>query len=290
MRKIFAAILLAVFFIGCSNKENVIIIGSKDFTEQLIIGNMLQILIDETTSLTTKFVPSLSSNLIFAAIKTGDVHLYVEYSGTIFINYFGYTEKKSADEVLAVTRTEMQDRHDILVLDEIGFNNSNTLSIRQDTAESFGIKTISDLAKVSPNLTLGSTGEFTLRHDGLLGLQAVYGIRFKDSVALSGNLRHIALANDNVQVIDAYSTDGLLLRYNLVVLEDDLGAFPFYHAVPIIRRDVAEKHPELVQTLNLLAGTLNDDSMRQLNYRVDVEQEDPRDVARSFLFEAGLIR
>jgi len=96
--------------------------------------------------------------------------------------------------------------------------------------------------------------------------------------------------NDNVQVIDAYSTDGLLLRYNLLVLEDDLGAFPYYHAVPMIRRDIAEKHPELVGVLRMLAGTLDDERMRGLNYRVDVEQEDPREVARSFLIGAELIR
>ncbi|MCL2608374.1 MAG: glycine/betaine ABC transporter substrate-binding protein [Treponema sp.] len=288
MRKMFLYVVIAMFFVGCSGREDVVVIGSKDYSEQLIIGNILQILIDENSELKTRLVPNLSSNVIFAAIKSSDVHLYVEYSGTIYSNYFGNTERRSPQEVLSIARTGME-QHDILVLEELGFNNTYTLSVRQDTAERYNLRTISDLVPVAPTLVLGSTNEFTQRNDGLLGVQAVYGIDFKDIVVLAGNLRYTALANNNVQVMDAYSTDGLLLRYDLAILEDDLGVFPYYHAVPIIRRDIAEKHPELVPLLSRLAGTLGDDSMRRLNYRVDVDQEDPREVARSFLVQAGLI-
>jgi len=283
------AVLFTVVLASRSNKADVVVIGSKDFTEQHIIGNMLQIFIDENTNLKTRLVVNLSSNIIVAVIRSGNVHIYVEHSGTIYSNYFGNAESKSADEVLRIARTGMQEKYNVLVLDEIGFNNSNTLSVRRDTAEKFGLRTISDLTRVSPSLVLGSTGEFTEREDALLGIQARYGTEFKDIVVLAGNLRYNALVNDNVQVIDAYSTDGLLLRYDLLVLEDDLGVFPHYHAVPMIRRDIAEKHPELVDVLNMLAGTLDDESMRQLNYRVDVEQEDPREVARSFLIGAEMI-
>ena len=288
--KIFVAVLFTIVLASCYNKADVVFIGFKDFTEQDIIGNMLQILIDENTNLKTRLVANLSSNIIFAAIRSGDVHIYVEYSGTIYANYFGYTESQSPDEVLRIAKTGMKDRYDVLVLDEMGFNNSNTLSVRRDTAETFGLRTISDLTRVSPSLVLGSTGEFIEREDALLGIETRYGTKFKDKVVLAGNLRYNALVNDNVQVIDAYSTDGLLLRYNLLVLEDDLGAFPYYHAVPMIRRDIAEKYPELVGVLRMLAGTLDDERMRGLNYRVDVEQEDPREVARSFLIGAELIR
>ena len=290
MRKIFSCIAIAMLFVGCSGREDVIVIGSKNYSEQLIIGNILHMLIDENSDLKTRLVPNLSSNVIFAAIKSGDVHLYVEYSGTIYSNYFGNTERRSPQEVLAIAKTGLDREHDILVLGELGFNNTNTLTVRQDTAENHNLRTISDLVPVAPALVLGSTGEFTERPDGFPGVQALYGIDFKEKVVLTGNLRYTALLNDNVQVMDAYSTDGLLLRYGLVILEDDLGAFPYYHAVPIIRRDIAEKHPELVQVLNRLTGTLDEESMRELNYRVDVDREDPRDVARSFLVQAGLIK
>jgi len=290
MKKAFLYAMVAMIFAGCSNRENVIVIGSKDFTEQLVIGNILQILVDENTDLKTKLVPNLSSNVIFAAIKSGDVHLYVEYSGTIYSNYFGNTERRSPQEVLDIARTGMEEQHGILVLGEIGFNNTNTLSVRQDTAERYGLRTISDLITVAPQLTLGATGEFTQRPDAFPGVRAVYGIDFKDIVVLAGNLRYTALANDSVQVMDAYSTDGLLMRYGLVILEDDRGVFPYYHAVPIIRRDIAEKYPQLVRVLNMLSGTLNEEGMRWLNYRVDVDQEEPRDVARSFLLQSGLIK
>jgi len=168
--KIFVAVLFTIVLASCYNKADVVFIGFKDFTEQDIIGNMLQILIDENTNLKTRLVANLSSNIIFAAIRSGDVHIYVEYSGTIYANYFGYTESQSPDEVLRIAKTGMQDRYDVLVLDEMGFNNSNTLSVRRDTAETFGLRTISDLTRIHRlfldppvNLSRGKTHFWVLR-------------------------------------------------------------------------------------------------------------------------------
>ena len=286
-----SVLILSVFFSGCARRdENVIVIGAADYTEQFILGYVMQILIDETTDFNTRLVSNLSNTVLFTAFTTGSVDLYIEYTGTIYGSFFGYTEIRTPDEVFQITRDGMRNRHNVRMLERIGFNNTYALAVRPDTAERFNLQTISDLARASPELTLGATIEFVNREDGLLGIQRVYGVNFRTVIPLQGALRYTALMNDEIQVTSAFSTDGMLLRHQLVVLEDDLAFFPPYHAVVMIREEIAERHPELVTVLNRLIGTLDDYSMRELNYRVDVLHESPQAVARSFLRNAGLIR
>ena len=286
-----SVLILSVLFSGCARRdENVIVVGAADYTEQFILGYVMQILIDETTDFNTRLVSNLSNTVLFRAFTTGSVDLYIEYTGTIYGSFFGYTEIRTPDEVFQITRDGMRNRHNVRMLERIGFNNTYALAVRPDTAERFNLRTISDLARASPELTLGATIEFVNREDGLLGIQRVYGVNFRNSIPLQGALRYSALMNDEVQVISAFSTDGMLLRHQLVVLEDDLAFFPPYHAVVMIREEIAQRHPELVTVMNRLIGTLDDYSMRELNYRVDVLHESPAAVARSFLRNAGLIR
>ena len=285
-----SALLLVMLFTGCSKKKETIVVGSKDFTEQDILGYIQWILINEHTDLNTSLVNNLNSSVIYEAIKSGDVNVYMDYTGTIYGNYFGHTEKRTPDEVFEIARAGMKDKFNILVLDRIGFNNTYTLSVRPNTAQMYNLKTLSDLAKVSQQFILGASMEFLNREDGLLGVKKVYGMEFKSEKAVDGALRYISMENDEIQVTDAFSTDGMLLKYDLVVLEDNMEFFPPYHAAVLIRQDTAEKYPQLVKVLNMLIGKLNDDSMRDLNYRVDVLQESPETVARNFLKEAGLIK
>jgi len=233
---------------------------------------------------------NLDSFAIFEAIKSGALNVYVDYTGTVYGNYFGHSERRPAEEIYNISRTGLKERFDLLMLNQLGFNNTYTVSVRQDTADRYNLTTISDLVPVSPELIVGATVESLNREDGLKGVINAYGMNFRREIAVEGNLRYIAIENDEIQVTDAFSTDGMTLRYNLVVLEDDLKFFPSYHAAVIIRRDTAEKYPKLLEALNKLTGTLSDDKMRDLNYRVDVLQEDPPDVAREFLKAAGLIK
>jgi glycine betaine/choline ABC-type transport system substrate-binding protein len=145
------------------------------------------------------------------------------------------------------------------------------------------------LARIPNELVLGAGFEIFNRNDGIPNLKKVYGITFKDEKALDGNLRYVALENDETQITDAFATDGLLLKYELTVLEDDLHFFPPYHAATIIRASVAEKYPEVVAQLDKLTDLLPDDVMRDMNYRVDVLNENPVEVARNFLTANGLI-
>ena len=285
-----SVVVLSVVLSGCARRDgNVIVIGAADYTEQFILGYVMQILIDETTDFNTRLVSNLSNTVLFTAFTTGSVDLYIEYTGTIYGSFFGYTEIRTPDEVFQITRDGMRTRHNVRMLERIGFINTYAMAVRPDTAQQFNLRTITDLARASPELTLGATIEFVNREDGLLGIQRVYGVNFRNVIPLQGALRYTALMNDEIQVTSAFSTDGMLLRHQLVVLEDDLAFFPPYHAVVMIREETAQEFPELVTVMNRLIGTLDDYSMRELNYRVDVLHESPAAVARSFLRNAGLI-
>ena len=294
MRKVtmfILAVLLLAGLTGCSSRQkNTIVVGAKNFTEQDILGNVLKLLIDDHTDLGTRITPNLDSLVVFEAIKSGEVDVYVDYTGTVYGNYFGYTEKRTPAEIYEISKKELKEKFNLLMLEQIGFNNTYTLSVRQDTAAKYNLKTISDLAKASPELIIGASIESFNREDSVKGVIKAYGMNFSREVAVEGNLRYTAIENDEIQVTDAFSTDGMTLRYNLVVLEDNLNFFPAYYAAVVIRQATAEKYPQLIDVLNKLVGTLNDDSMRDLNYRVDVLQEDPQLVAKNFLKGAGLIK
>jgi osmoprotectant transport system permease protein len=231
----------------------------------------------------------MSSTVLFNALKSGDIDVVVEYTGSAYAHYLGHSELKSAEEVYDISVKELKERFQLLMLDPLGFNNTYTLSVRKDTAEKYGLKTYSDLAKIPNELVIGAGFEIFNRNDGIPNLKKVYGITFKDEKALDGNLRYVALENDESQITDAFATDGLLQKYGLTVLEDDKHFFPPYHAAVLVRASVVEKYPEIQAQLDRLTGLLPDDVMRNMNYKVDVLNENPVEVARAFLTANGLI-
>ena len=165
----------------------------------------------------------------------------------------------------------------------MGFNNTYTLAVKRETAEQYNLKTMSDLARVSRNMIISPSLEFINREDGLDRVNSVYGYSFKDVIGIDGSPRYTALINNESDVVDAFATDGLLKKFNLVVLEDDKNAFPPYYAIPIVRNETLEKYPEIEGVLTSLGSKLNNDIMSELNYQVDELGENPRDVAREFL-------
>jgi osmoprotectant transport system permease protein len=272
------------------NSKDKIVIGSKNFTEQLILGNMLADLIEDKTDIQVERQLNLGGTQVaFNALNSGDIDLYVEYTGTGLVNILKETPNNNPDEVYHVVKKKFHEKYGIELLEPLGFNNTYTLAVKQDTAEKFGLETFSDLAKVSDQLILGPTVEFPNRSDGLIGLSKTYHMNFKDVKAVDGGLRYTALKNEESDVIDAFSTDGLLEAFKLKVLKDDKNFFPPYYAVPIIREDTLKEYPELKSAINALAGKLTDEKMRKLNYKVDSLRESPEKVAKEFLKEEGLI-
>lgn len=287
------AVFLVLIFAGnmlpASASEKKIVVGAKDFTEQAILGNIYATLIRENTDLTVDLKTELGSSVVFSAIQSGDVDLYIDYTGTVYGNILGYSEAKQPEDVYQIAVEELASRYNLSMLAPLGFNNTYTLSVRRDTAEKYGLKTFSDLAKVSKDLKLGATFEILNRPDGIPNLVKAYQMAFKDTVALDGTPRYTAIKSDEIQVTDAFSTDGMLLEFDLQVLEDDKNFFPPYYAAPIIRPEILERYPELKAVLDKMNGLLDDETMRNLNYQVDVEKKNPQVVAEIFLTDKGLI-
>ncbi|WP_316568233.1 glycine betaine ABC transporter substrate-binding protein [Neobacillus sp. YIM B06451] len=298
MRRIAIPALIGIVIIGTgvtyafnmAGAKEKIAIGSKNFTEAVILANMAADLIEDKTDIEVERKLKLGgTQVVFNALRKGDIDTYIEYTGTGLVTIMKKEVSNDPDEVYNMVREGFKETYGLETLKPLGFNNTYTLAVRQDTAEKYGLETFSDLAKVSNELTLGATIEFTNRKDGLPGLVEMYNMDFGDLRAVDGGLRYKALQSRETDVIDAFSTDGLLEEFKLKVLEDDRKFFPPYFAVPIVKEETLKEHPEIKDVFDLLAGKLTDEKMRKLNYRVDSLKESPQEVAKDFLIEEGLI-
>lgn len=287
-------ILIVILFFSNNpfqKSSNKIVIASKNFTEQIILGNMLEQLIEAKTDIDVETKLNLGGTQVaYSALKSGSVDLYVEYTGTAYVNLLDIKDgNKNPDEVYNKANELLKEKEKVQFLKPLGFNNTYALAVRKDTAEKYNLKSISDLSGISQEFLMGPTIEFANREDGLLGLNKAYNLNFKDVKPVDGGLRYTALMNKESDVIDAFTTDGLLDKFGLEVLEDDKNFFPPYYAAPLIRMDTLKEHPELEEVLNLLANKITDKTMRKLNYEVDVNGRDPETVANEFLVSEGYI-
>ncbi len=289
-----ACVLIGIFAVsGLSQKisnKKVITIGSKDFTEQEILGNILSELIERKTDISVNRKFALGgTQVIFSAMQNGDVDMSVDYTGTAYGDELKYKPISDVEEVYNTVKKDFKDKYNIEVLKQMGFNNTYTLAVTKETAKKYNLKTISDLSKVSNDITATTTLEFLNREDGLVGLSKKYNLNFKNTVGIDGSPRYAALMNKESDVIDAFSTDGLLKKYDLSVLRDDKNFFPPYYAVPVVRAETLKKYPEIQPLVEEVGDLLNNDVMSELNYEVDELKKDPKDVAVDFLEKNGLI-
>ena len=276
-------IFIFTFFTTNKNKET-IVVGSKDFTEQNILCYMVSDVIKEKTNYNVSENCNLGGTQVcFEALKRGDIDLYIDYTGTVYGDTLNYEPITDIEKVYNTVKSDLKNKYNIRVLNQMSFNNTYTLAVRQDTANLYNLKTMSDLSRVSSNLTISPSLEFINREDGLNRVNSVYGYNFKDVIGIDGSPRYTALINKESDVVDAFATDGLLKKFNLVVLEDDKNAFPPYYAIPLVRNETLEKYPEIEEVLNLLGTQLDNSIMSELNYKVDELGENPRDVAREYL-------
>ena len=285
-------IIFGVNFISnVGREEKQITIGTMDFTEQAILGHMIGDIIEDNTDIKVIRKTNLgASSVCFSALTSKDIDMYVDYTGSAYTDRLGHTPISDVEEVYQTVKKELKDKYDLSVLGELGFNNTYTLATTQDISSKYGLNKISDLNKVSNQLKIGSTLEFIDRQDGLLGIKDKYKLSFKDEIGLDGSPRYVALNNGEVDLVNAFSTDGLLKKFNLKVLEDDKNFFPPYYAIPVVNTEILEKYPEIEEQLNKLSKVLNNDVMVELNYKVDELQISPEEVAHEFLVENGLCK
>ncbi|MGM9532380.1 glycine betaine ABC transporter substrate-binding protein, partial [Intestinibacter sp.] len=259
-------------------------------TDQLILGNMYADLLEEYTDYNVERKLNLGTTVLWNSMVEKEVDVCVDYTGTILVNIMKEQPNGTSDDVYNHVKECISKNYDLQLLDPLGFNNTYTLAMEQDVAEKYNINTYSDLAKYSDEFVLSPTLAFENRDDGLPGLEEAYNMNFKDVKSMDGSLRYQALTSGKAQVIDAFSTDGLLEKFDLKVLEDDKNYFPPYYAAPVVNKDILEKYPELEEILNKLSGQIDEETMINLNYKVDELGQSPETVAHQFLVEKNLIK
>jgi osmoprotectant transport system permease protein len=265
-------------------------VGSKNFSESRLLAELFAQLIESQTELTVERRLNLAGTAIcFGALQSGDLDLYPEYTGTGLVTLLGLPAGGTPAEVLRTVRREFRARYDMVWLAPLGFENSYELAVPRAVAERHQLGTISDLVAVAPRLDAAFGYEFAEREDGLVGLRRTYGLNPGSVVGMQQTLKYDAAGKGRIDLLDVYTTDGLILVHDLVVLEDDRGVFPPYAAAPLVRGETLRRHPQVAAALQQIAGLLDEATMRELNRRAEVDQEPVASVARSFLQATGLV-
>jgi len=279
-----AALAAALAFAATGpTRQKAVVVGSKNFTEQVVLGEILAAHLENRGFRVDRRLNLGGTNVCHEAVTTGQLDVYVEYTGTALTDIL---KRPVSSDPAAVLR-EVQSTYGPLGLRvgaPLGFNNTFVLVMRRSEAARRGITRISDLAPYAAQLRVGLFGEFLERKDGMPGLLQTYGFRLGVRPReMDMGLIYPALAAGQVDLVVGSATDGLIAALDLVVLEDDRHYFPPYEAVPIIRKQMLARHPEVGQALDELAGKISDDDMRRLNYALDGQHRDVKDVVREFL-------
>jgi len=283
------AMLLSVgMMAGCSKKDDVVRIGHKNYTEQRLTGQMLSVLIEDKTQYQTEVIEFGGTMLCFEALKSGEIDMYAEFTGTAYGAILEQTDILGQQETYDYVKNAFEEKYDITWLDELGWNNTYILSVTAETAEELGVSTVSELVPYADDMIMGCDNEFLGRTDGLPGLKETYGISFKQELPMDQGLTYAALRDGQIDVNVSFSTDGRIAKFNLVNLKDDKNFFPPYYVVPILKQDFANANTAVVEALRLLKGKFTDEDMQQYNLMVD-EGDDPREVATQALKDKGLI-
>lgn len=285
-----AAVILSAALFLRAGRTPTIRIATKPMSEQYILGEMLDILIEENTDLNVEITQGVGGGTsnIQPAMEQGEFDIYPEYTGTawnmVLKNDDLYTEERF---------DELQDAYaqdyDMEWIGMYGFNNSYALAVRSEIAQQYDLKNISDLRGIADELTFGAEYDFYEREDGYSPLCETYGLTFANTVDLDIGLKYQAIAQDEIDVMPIFTTDGQVSVSDLVILNDDLHFYPSYQCGNVVRSEILERYPQLRDVLGMVEGILSDRDMAHLNYLVESENVEPRDAARQYLQENGLI-
>jgi osmoprotectant transport system substrate-binding protein len=282
---LFWVAVLFIFLAGCAPpRPDHPVIGAKNFTEQVILGELLAQEIEAKSGLKVERRFYLAGSYICnQALVSGRIDAYVEYTGTALTAILKQPVSRDPDAVLQTVRRLYAFRDNVTVGEPLGFENTFAMVIRGDDAKRLNLSKLSQTVRYTPNWQLGVGYEFEQRPDGLPGLSAAYGLHFAGQPrTMDLGLLYRALTARQVDMIAANSTDGPIQALGLVALQDDRHYFPPYQAVPLVRNESLRRWPQIAQALQALAGKVNADDMRAMNEAVDGEHRDPADVVRDF--------
>jgi osmoprotectant transport system substrate-binding protein len=289
-RRTFLAGLTLAIASGCTPKHE-LTVGSKNFTEQLILGELLKQYLEGVCGSPVDGRFYLAGTYICQqAILAGRIDTYVEYTGTALAAILKQPAAGDSAAVYQQVRSAYRQRFNLDVMPPLGFNNSFAMVMRGDDARRMNLTTLSELAPVAPQLKLGVGYEFLERQDGYKGLVSTYGLRFEEAPRVMDlGLLYRALQNKSVDIVAGNNTDGLIAALGLVVLDDDKHYFPPYDAVPIVRPSMFADCPQARAAFERLGGQITADKMRAMNYAVDGEKKDAAAVAKDFLASHHLL-
>jgi osmoprotectant transport system substrate-binding protein len=293
IKRLFAAtlILLAGALLPAAADAQTIRVGSKNFTEQFILGEMYAAAL-EANGIKVERKINLGGTLIaHKALTSKEVDLYPEYTGTALNAVLKAALTNDPDSAYKQVKTFYEREFEVTWLKPSGINNGYAILVRPETAAQYELKTLSDLAKVSKQLKLGAGPEFPDRPDGLPGLKAKYGIEFAEFRQFNALAqRYDALANKQVDVVNGFATDWQIAAGKFVALDDDKRLFPPYYLTPAVRMSTLKANPKIETIANQVSALVNNEVMRSLNQQVEVKKEEPREVARAFLKAKGIIK
>ncbi len=287
------SILLIFMLLPKSGKlsQKEIVVASKPTAEQYVLGEIISLLIEKQTDIRVvrKFGIGGGTSNIHPAMLKGEIDVYPEYSGTAWLFVLKRDQINQPDSLYSALKSAYNEEFGFSWVCRLGFNNTFTLALSEELAESEGITTFSELAAKSNRFVFGAEFDFFEREDGFPGLSEAYSFNFKNKVELDVNLKFQALENNTVDVINAFSTDSRIRQMNLRVLKDDKSFFPAYQAGIVVRNETLEQFPELREILTRLENTISDSTMLLLNYEVEIEKKSPAEVAADFLNKHKLV-
>ncbi len=287
-----AVLLMGVMFAKQSQAQMArpVIIASKPFGESFLLAEMFAQLLEARGFRVDRRMGLGATEIAFTALRRNAIDVYPEYTGTGLLAILGERPSSDPGQVYQQVSREFRRRYGVRWLPPLGFQNTYAIAVRRETAQKLGLASLSDLARVGTTLTAGLTADFIGRPDGLPGLQKAYGLHFHAVRALLPAVKYRALASGDVDVIDGYSTDGFISRYDLVVLKDDKRFFPPYEAAAMMSPALQRDLPAVAGVLTELSGLLTEEGMRRLNQRIEVDGIPISRVAAGQLMTLGLVR
>lgn len=289
-----SAALILVVILSCfffkKTKNDQIHIATKPMTEQYILGEMLDILIEEYTDLNVEITQGVGGGTsnIQPAMESGEFDIYPEYTGTGW-NMVLKEKELYTEDMFGQLQAGYENEHQMQWVGMYGFANSYALAVRKEIAEQYGLKNISDLADISPELAFGAEYDFYEREDGYTSLCEVYGLNFKNTVDLDIGLKYQAINEKKIDVMPIFTTDGQYSISDIVVLNDDKNFYPSYQCGNIVRLEVLDSYPELIEIFTSIEHILTDKEMAEMNYQVENNGAEPRAAALGFLQKKGLM-
>jgi osmoprotectant transport system substrate-binding protein len=288
------ALLTTGILIACASSQTpaaAIKVGSKDFTEQFIIGEMYALTLEQAGFTVDRKLNLGGTPVAQAALESDEIDLYPEYTGTGLLTVLKLPAVSDPQVVLQKVSEGYKQKYNLIWLDPAPMNNTQAIAMTEAGSKKFAITTISEMAAKASQLTMIGPPEFEVREDGLPGIKLKYGgFDLKEYKAVDAGLRYKGLVDGEADVAVAFGTDGEIGAFKLVILEDDRQLFPPYQVAPVVRQETLEANPKLAEALNALAPKLTNAVMQQLNYEVSGKQREPVEVAREFLTQVGIIK